>query len=97
MAKKRKLVYVRWRDAVHDSGWIEDSETETLDNDHCQSVGFVVRATKTTLKLAMTTGTSDDTVAHTIQIPAGMVLSIEELHPTTRVAHRAAIKKVESE
>ena len=75
----RRIVLVRWHDAVHQMGWLDDEDRDKEEADICMSVGWVIKATKTVMKLAQTIGKDDDDVAQTVQIPVGMIIDVTEL------------------
>lgn len=79
MKKQPKMVLVRWRDAVHEFGWIDDDSKDKDGEDMCISVGFLLKSNTKLVKLAMTLGEGDDEVAQTLQIPRGMIEDVREL------------------
>jgi hypothetical protein len=81
------MVLVTWRDAVHGHGWIDDDEKDAEFEDVCLSIGWVIKVTKTSIKLAQTVGKNDDEIAQTVQIPSSMLLSIQDLAVSTEKEH----------
>lgn len=91
MAKK---VLIRWRDAVHRFGWLDDVEHE---DDVVETIGFLLSKTKDTFIVAQSVGAGAH--AQTIQIPAPMVIEVEELitvkkEKTPHGRNRSAAKTV---
>lgn len=77
--RQKKMVIVRWRDAVHEFGWLDDGDDAKDSQDMCVSIGFVLKSTAKVLRIAMTLGEDDGEVAQTLQIPRGMIEEIRDL------------------
>ena len=78
-SKPRRMILVRWHDAVHQLGWLDKDERDEESADICLSVGFVIKANKSVMKLAQSVGKDDEDVAQTVQIPIGMIIDVTEL------------------
>lgn len=78
MARKFKLLEIKWDDASFDDGWEADKDKEELTPQVAISVGFLIRETKDHLLLASTHDEEGSTNGR-FQIPKKMIINRKEI------------------
>lgn len=77
--KLPELVVVTWIDASHEFGWMDGNDDVDADPPVCLSTGWLLKQTKTAVKLCQTIAA--DNHAQTLTIPKGMIKGIQSLRP----------------
>ena len=88
LPKTDDLLYVIWRDTTNTPGWHRAGEAldiaDDMDDMLCESAGFLLKATKTTLSLAMNAGVNREDAHNILKIPRGSVISAWRVGATSR-------------
>lgn len=65
--------WIRWVDSVGENGWAEISDRQDLEPEPIDSIGFVIRETKTRIVIVQSLA-ADEMCDHVLSIPKRCVL-----------------------
>ena len=67
---KRKIYYIQWKDAWSRHGWHDACDADKTDAGYkCESVGFLIREDKKSIRLTQSLADTNETTACTLTVP----------------------------